>query len=259
MVPLRRPRCLATPAGIQLPTAPEYINAMSLFAIILFVGTMLISLWAAARVKSVYRRYSQVPASSRATGAEVARAILQRAGISDVEILPHDELLGDHYDPTNKRLVLSTHNFHGNSVAAYGVAAHECGHAIQHQQAYGPLHWRMAAVGATNFASQIVMWLPMIGLFTGILSWNTASWIMAAAWGVIMLFNLITLPVEFDASARAKRVLAEMGFIGTDEEMTGVRKVLDAAGWTYVAALITSLGYLLYHLLPLLTGGRRSE
>jgi len=232
---------------------------MSLFAILLFAGTMLISLWAAARVKSVYRRYSQVPASSRATGAEVAHAILQRAGIHDVEIVAQEGLLGDHYDPAHKRLVLSVENFQGNSVAAFGVAAHECGHAIQHQQAYGPLHLRMAAVGATNFASQIVMWLPLVGMFTGLINWHTASWIMAAAWGVIMLFNLVTLPVEFDASARAKRVLAEMGFIGTDEEVAGVRKVLDAAGWTYVAALITSLGYLLYHLLPLLTGGRRSD
>ncbi len=232
---------------------------MSLFAILLFAGTMIISLWAAARVKSVYRHYSQVPASSRATGAEVASAILQRAGIRDVEIVAQEGMLGDHYDPTHKRLVLSTENFQGNSIAAFGVAAHECGHAIQHQQAYAPLHLRMAAVGATNFASQIVMWLPLVGLFTGILNWYTASWIMAAAWGVIMMFNLITLPVEFDASARAKRVLAEMGFIGTDEEVAGVRKVLDAAGWTYVAALITSLGYMLWYLLPLLLGGRSRD
>ncbi len=232
---------------------------MSLFAIFLFVGTMLISLWAAARVKSVYHRYSQVPASSRATGAEVAAAILLRAGIRDVEIVAHDEMLGDHYDPTHKRLVLSRHNFEANSIAAFGVAAHECGHAIQHQQAYAPLHWRMAAVGVTNAASQIVMWLPLIGMFSGLLTWHSASWIMAAAWGVIMLFNLITLPVEFDASARAKRVLGEMGFIGTDEEAVGVRKVLDAAGWTYVAALITSLGYMLYHLLPLIMGGRSRD
>lgn len=232
---------------------------MSLFAILLFAGTMLISLWAAARVKRVYHRYSQVPASSRATGAEVARAILQRAGIRDVEIVAQEGLLGGHYDPAHKRLVLSVENFQGNSIAAFGVAAHECGHAIQHQQAYAPLHLRMAAVNVTNFASQIVMWLPMIGMFTGLIHWHTASWIMAAAWGVIMLFNLVTLPVEFDASARAKRVLSEMGFIGTDEEVVGVRKVLDAAGWTYVAALITSLGYMLYHLLPLLTGGRRSD
>lgn len=238
---------------------PANSKTMSLFAILLFVGTMLISLWAAARVKSVYHRYSQVPASSRATGAEVAAAILQRAGIRDVEIVAQEGMLGDHYDPTHKRLVLSLENFQGNSVAAFGVAAHECGHALQHQQAYGPLHWRMASVTATNFASQIVMWLPLLGMFTGAINWHTASWVMAAAWGVIMLFNLITLPVEFDASARAKRVLAEMGFIGTDEEIAGVRKVLDAAGWTYVAAFVTSLGYMLYHLLPLLLGGRRSD
>ncbi len=228
-------------------------------AILLFVGTMLISLWASYRVKSVYNRYSQVPASSRATGAEVAQAILQRAGIRDVEIVAQEGLLGDHYDPTHKRLVLSTQNFQGNSLAAFGVAAHECGHAIQHQQAYGPLGWRMASVTATNFASQIVMWLPLLGLFSGAINGYTAAWIMSAAWGVIMLFNLVTLPVEFDASARAKVVLGEMGFIGTDEEAAGVRKVLDAAGWTYVAAFITSLAYMLWHLVPLLMGGRRSD
>ena len=228
---------------------------MSLLSILLFVGTLALSLWATARVKSVYNRYSQIPASSGASGAEVAAAILQRAGITDVEIVEHDELLGDHYDPMHKRLVLSTQNFRGNSLAALGVAAHECGHAIQHKIAYAPLQWRMAAVGATSFASQIAMWLPMIGMFTGFISFYTAMWVLAAAWGVIMAFNLITLPVEFDASRRAKEILAGMGFIGTEEEMTGVRKTLDAAGWTYVAAFITSLGYFLYYLLPLITGG----
>src|SRR5215218_9499112 len=104
-----------------------------LLAILLFVGTMIISLWATARVKSVYHRYSQVPASSGATGAEVAAAILSRARIDDVEIAAHDEMLGDHYDPIHKRLVLSTENYASNSLAAIGVAAHECGHAIQHK------------------------------------------------------------------------------------------------------------------------------
>jgi Zn-dependent membrane protease YugP len=231
-------------------------------AIILFVGTMALSLWAAARVKSVYRRYSQIPASSRATGAQVAKAILDRAGIRDVDIVAQEGMLGDHYDPMHKRLVLSHENFQGNSLAALGVAAHECGHAIQHQQAYAPLHWRMAAVGATTFASQIVMFLPLLGYFTSSfysMSYGMIGWIMAIAWGVIMLFNLVTLPVEFDASNRAKRILGEMGFIGTDEEMAGVRKTLDAAAWTYVAAFITSLAYFLYHLLPLLLGGRSRD
>ncbi len=232
---------------------------MSLFAILLFVGTLGLSLWASWRVKSVYHRYSQVAAASGATGAEVAAAILDRAGIHDVEIVPLEAMLGDHYDPVHKRLVLSQENFAGRSLAALGVAAHECGHAIQHQIAYAPLHWRMAAVGATNFASQVVMILPWIGFFGGFWHSHTALWIMALSWGVIMLFNLVTLPVEFDASRRAKEILSGMGYIGTESEMAGVRKTLDAAGWTYVAAFVTSLGYFLYYLLPLLLGGRRDD
>ncbi len=229
---------------------------MNLSFILITVATFGLSLWAAWRVKSVYRRFSQVLAASGASGAEVAAQILSRAGITDVEIAEHEELLGDHYDPMHKRLVLSTQNYHGTSCAALGVAAHECGHAIQHQIAYAPLKWRMAAVGATNYASQVVMWLPLIGMFTGLLSTYTGTMIMAAAWGVLMLFNLVTLPVEFDASRRATAILGGMGFIGTDEEMSAVRKVLNAAGWTYVAAFVTSLLYFLFHLLPLLTGRR---
>jgi Zn-dependent membrane protease YugP len=227
-----------------------------LLGILLFVATMAISLIATARVKSAYRRYSQVATSSGYSGAEAAAQILHAAGIHDVEIVEHDEMLGDHYDPMNKRLVLSTDNFHGNSVAALGIAAHECGHAIQHRIAYAPLHWRMAAVQATTFASQIVMWLPIIGMFTGLIRGETGLMIMAAAWGVIMLFNLVTLPVEFDATRRAKLILGEMNFISPGEEAIGVRRVLDAAGWTYVAAFITSLAYFLWHLLPLLLGRR---
>ena len=224
--------------------------------LLIFLSTLAISLLAAWRVKRVYLRYSRVAASSGLSGAEVAAQILQRAGITDVEIAEHDEMLGDHYDPLHKRLVLSSQNFHGTSTAALGVSAHECGHAIQHQIAYAPLKWRMAAVGATNYAGQIVMWLPLVGMFTGLLSPYTGGMIMAAAWGVIMVFNLVTLPVEFDASRRATAILGGMGFIGTEDEMSAVRKVLNAAGWTYVAAFVTSLLYLLIHLLPLLTGRR---
>lgn len=227
---------------------------MNALLILIFVSTLAISLFAGWRVKRIYRRYSEVLASSGLTGAEVAAKILQRAGITDVEIIEHEELLGDHYDPLHKRLVLSTQNYRGTSCAALGVSAHECGHAIQHQIAYAPLKWRMAAVGVTSYASQIVMWLPLIGMFTGLISGYTGALIMAAAWGVIMVFNLVTLPVEFDASTRAKAILGGMGFIGTDEEASAVRKVLDAAAWTYVAAFITSLLYFLWHLLPMLTG-----
>jgi len=228
---------------------------MNFTALLLFAGTMLISLWATMRVKSVYAHWSEVPARSGASGAEVAAAILDRAGIRDVEIVAHDEMLGDHYDPLHKRLVLSQQNYYGQSVAALGVSAHECGHAIQHAQAYAPLNLRMAAVGATQIASQIVWILPFLGAMSGLL--NQALWATAIAWGVIMLFNLITLSVEFDASNRAKEILNSMGFIGTEEEIRGVKQTLDAAGWTYVAAFVTSLAYLLWHLLPLLGGGRR--
>jgi Zn-dependent membrane protease YugP len=231
---------------------------MSLY-LVLFLGTLAISLFAQARVKSLYHRYSQISSSSHATGAEVAQAILQRAGIGDVEIVAQEGILGDHYDPLHKRLVLSTENYQSDSLAAIGVAAHECGHALQHQQGYGPLHLRMAAVGAVQFANQIIMILPLLFMFTHFISVYTGLTLMAVGWGVIMLFNLVTLPVEFDASNRAKLVLAEMGFTRSEEEATGVRKVLDAAGWTYVAAFITSLAYMLYYLLPLLTGGRSRD
>jgi Zn-dependent membrane protease YugP len=227
-----------------------------MIGILIFVGTLVISLFASWRVKSLYHKYSQINARSGYSGAQTAAAILSAAGIHDVDIVEADGMLGDHYDPYNKRLVLSSDNYYSTSVSALGVSAHECGHAIQHKIAYAPLHWRMAAVGATGYANQVVMWLPLIGIFTGILSTYTGLMVMAVAWGVIMLFNLITLPVEFDASRRAKLVLAKMNFIMPGEETTGVNKVLDAAGWTYVAAFITSLAYFLWYLLPLLMGRR---
>lgn len=227
--------------------------------IIIFIVTMLISLAAVARVKSVYHKYSRVPAGSGLTGAVAAARILDAAGIHDVEIVEQNGLLSDHYNPLNKHLVLSSDNFHGTSAAALGVAAHECGHAIQHKIAYAPLTWRMAAVGVTTYANQLVMWLPLLGLLTGML--NPANImlylsLMAGAWGIIMAFNLITLPVEFDASRRAVLILNKMRLVTTQEADDGVRRVLNAAAWTYVAAFITSLAYFLYYLLPLLLNRR---
>lgn len=143
-------------------------------------------------------------------------------------------------------------------MAALGVAAHECGHAIQHKIAYAPLQWRMAAIGAVSFVNPMLMWLPLLG-FMHLIPGRTVLLLMSLAMGVIMLFQLVTLPVEFDASRRAKQILPSMGFIGTPEEIKGVCRTLDAAGWTYVAAFITSLAYFLYYLLPLLLGGRRDD
>jgi Zn-dependent membrane protease YugP len=225
---------------------------------IIFIGTMLISLLASWRVRSNFNRFSTVRSTSGLTGAEAARRILHASGINDVEVVPVAGSLTDHYDPMHKRLALSEQVYNSDSVAALGVAAHECGHALQHQQAYAPLHARMAMVKVQGVASQIVMWLPLLGMFTGLMSPKLMIPIIAMGWGVIMLFNLITLPVEFDASHRAGKALTGMGIIRTQEEAQGVEKVLKAAGWTYVAAFLTSLAYLLWHLLPLLTG-RRSE
>ena len=224
--------------------------------LLLFIGTLAISLLATARVKTNYLRYSRVIASSGFSGAEVAMKILNSAGINNVEVLPQEGILADHYDPIHKRLVLSKDNYSGRSVAALGIAAHEAGHAIQHAQAYKPLQMRMAAIGLTTFASQLVMWLPLLGMVTGLLSTYTGLMVMAISWGIIMGFNLITLPVEFDASRRAKQVLLRMGFVTPGAEFEGVNKVLNAAAWTYVAAFLTSLSYFLWFLLPLL-GGRR--
>lgn len=232
---------------------------MSLLAILLFVFTMAISLWATWRVKRTVAKYSEVPAAGGHTGAETAAAILRAAQITDVQIAEEEGFLGDHYDPINKRLVLSSENYHGTSTAALGIAAHECGHALQHKVAYAPLEWRMMAVGATNYANMAVTFLPLLGMFTGFLSTKTGILIMAVAWGVIMVFNLITLPVEFDASSRAKVILGQMGFIQQGAETQAVTKVLNAAAFTYVAAFLTSLLYFLWYLIPLLTGGRRDE
>ena len=229
---------------------------MTTAALLLFLGTLTLSLWASFQVKRIYRIHSAQPALSGLTGAQTAHRILEQEGIANVTVVPQDSELCDHYDPMHRRLVLSSANYHGNSVAAVAVSAHEVGHAIQHARAYGPLHLRMAAVGATQIASQIVMWLPLLGLFTSLIAPTTAIMFMAAGWGVIMFFNLVTLPVEFDASRRARLALRSSGAVSTVSESAGVDRVLNAAALTYVAAFVTSLTYFLWHLLPLLAGRR---
>lgn len=223
----------------------------------LFLCTLAIGLLAHWHVRRTYARHNKVATLSGYSGAAAAAELLRQAGVNDVAIVEHEEPLGDHYDPAAKRLVLSSANYHGTTPAALGVAAHECGHAIQHKRAYAPLQLRMAAVGITTFASQLVLWIPLLGMFTGLLAAKTGLLIMAAAWGVLMVFNLITLPVEFDASRRARLMLNRLGFIQGGEERDAVAQVLRAAGWTYVAAFISSLVYFLWHLLPLVTGRER--
>lgn len=222
--------------------------------ILLLISTLVISGLATLYVKGMISKYSRVPASSGYSGAQTAQRILQARGIHDVTILESSGMMGDHYNPLTKQLVLSSDVYRGTSTAAVGIAAHECGHAIQHQEAYVPLQLRSSAVGVTQFANQI-MFLPMIFMFLHIIQPYTGLMIIAGAMGIIMLFNLVTLPVEYDASRRAKAILPEMGIIRGPEESRAVAKVLDAAALTYLAAFLTSLAYFLYYLLPLLGGG----
>jgi len=222
---------------------------------ILLIGVpLLLGLWAQMRVKSAFGKWSQVRASSNITGAQAARNILAAANIRDVEVLEINDMLGDHYDPSKKRLCLSTDVYNTPSVAALGIAAHECGHAIQHAKAYAPLQWRMAVVPATMAVSKILPFILLAGFFIPAL---TMKFIMVAAicYAVLALFQLITLPVEFDATRRAKIILQQMGIIQAGQEATGVNRVLDAAALTYVAAFVAVLGQLLYFIL-ILTGNR---
>lgn len=225
---------------------------------ILLIGVpILLGLWAQMRVKSAFGHWSQVAATSGVTGAQAARRILEAANIRDVEVLEINDMLGDHYDPTNKRLCLSTDVYNTPSVAALGIAAHECGHAIQHQSAYAPLKWRMAVVPVTMAVSSILPFVMLGGLFVPML-WMKLIMIAAICYAVLAVFQLITLPVEFDASRRAKIILQQMGMIRAGEEATGVNKVLDAAALTYVAAFVAVISQLLYYVL-ILTGNRGEE
>ncbi|MDD2708278.1 MAG: zinc metallopeptidase [Verrucomicrobiae bacterium] len=197
---------------------------------------VLLGFYAMFKLRSLYSKYQNVPQSKGMTGAEVAQAILDKAGVREVRIEGCEGELTDHYDPRGKVLRLSEANFRTSSLAAIGVAAHEAGHAIQHHVKYAPLETRMAVVGVTNFASISAPILFMIGMFmhSGILL-QIGIWLFSA----IVVFQAITLPVEFNASARAKRVLLEMGIVSRDEEEI-VKKLLNAAALTYVAGLVTA-------------------
>jgi Zn-dependent membrane protease YugP len=220
------------------------------------VVTFALSLGASGYLKSVYARASKVQTAAGLTGAQAAARILQWAGIHDVQIVEGQGILGDHYDPINKKLVLSPDNYEGTSAAQVGVAAHECGHALQHQQHYAPLQIRMGSVYATSFASSAVWWVFIAAMFLHVISFHVAIWIITLCFGVIMLFNLITLPVEFDASHRAKVVLQQLGIIRPGAEAEAVNSTLNAAGLTYVAAFIATLLQFLYYASML--AGRRN-
>ena len=220
---------------------------------LLLVIGMLLSLLASAKLKSTFARYKRVRSASGLTGEEAARRILYSAGITDVQVRPIAGSLTDHYDPRTKTVNLSQDIYGQTSLAAVGVAAHECGHAIQHQNSYFPLTLRTAIVPVANLGSTLAWALILIGLFftrnTGAVLINLG--IICFSFAVI--FQLVTLPVEFNASARALRILGEQGIL-SDSELPYTKKVLKAAALTYVASAAAAILQLLR--LVLLFGGR---
>lgn len=219
------------------------------------VGVIL-SLAASARVKSTYAKYSKVRSMTGLTGAQAAEKILNSQGIYDVTVQRVSGNLTDHYNPTDKTLNLSETVYSNTSVAAIGVAAHECGHAIQHSQGYAPLTIRSTLVPVANFGSSISWILILIGLFINSRSSMTLIYAGIFCFSLAVLFQIVTLPVEFNASSRAMVLLGQLGIL-SDSEAGQTKKVLSAAALTYVAAAAASILQLLR--LILLFGGRNRD
>lgn len=220
--------------------------------ILLIIG-MLLSLAASAKLKSTFAKYRRIRSASGLTGAEAAARVLRAAGITDVQIRAIPGSLTDHYDPRTKTVSLSQDIYGQTSLAAVGVAAHECGHAIQHAVHYTPLEMRSTIVPVANLGSSLSWPLFLIGLLAGIRPLTTAGIVL---FSLAVLFQLVTLPVELNASSRALRMLEGTGILGVSE-VKGARKVLTAAALTYVAALAASILQLLR--LLILAGGRRND
>lgn len=217
-------------------------------------------LWAQSKVKGNYRKYSQVRNSFGITGAEAARRVLQSAGLGDVQIKPIPGELSDHYDPRNRTLGLSEGVYGVQSIAAIAIAAHEAGHAIQHATAYGPLKARTAIVPAVGIGSNFGFIVLFIGL---IAQAPELAWVGVALFGLSTLFALVTLPVEFDASNRAKAALVRVGLVDGGvtggAESKGVEKVLDAAAWTYIAGFAASVLTLAYYVMTVMGMSSRRD
>lgn len=223
---------------------------------ILVIIGVIICMIASAKMQSTFSRYSRVRSHSGMTGREAAETILRRAGIYDVRVERVSGNLTDHYDPRSKVLRLSDATYNQNSVAAIGVAAHECGHAIQHQVGYAPLNIRGALVPIANFGSSIAWPLILIGLLMNSQMSAMLLNLGILAFSIAVLFQLVTLPVEFNASRRAVKILGESGML-YPEEVSSTKKVLTAAALTYVAGAASAILQLLRILI--LTGGRRRD
>jgi len=206
------------------------------------VVPLLFGLWAQFKVKSTFKRYSQVATASGMTGAQAADAVLRNSDVTGVGIRPVAGQLSDHYDPRSKTLNLSEDVGQAATVAALGVAAHEAGHAVQDARGYKPMQIRSTLVPAASFGSQVWIFPAFLGLILGSTGLVNVGLVLFLA---VVLFQLVTLPVEFDASHRAIVALEGGGLLGA-EELSGARKVLQAAALTYIAALAASIGQLIY-------------
>lgn len=228
--------------------------------LLFMIPPMVLSLFASWRTKSAFKKYSKVRTMNGMTGAQAAQTLLDRAGINDVKVVPTKGYLSDHYNPLSKTLALSETVYATPSVAAVGVACHEAGHAIQHARKYAPLWLRSALVPTANIGSKVGYFAMLGGLFLLSVAPALGQGVIllgAILFSAVLLFQIVTLPVEFDASARAKRLAFEHGIV-TDQERAGVAKVLNAAAMTYVAAAVSTMATLLYFLLRSgLLGGRR--
>lgn len=227
--------------------------------IALMLPGLLLMLWAQSKVRGNYAKFSKVRNQQGYTGAQAARRVLDSNGLYDVAIEPIPGELTDHYDPRTRVLRLSQGVYNVPSIAAVGIAAHEAGHAIQHAKAYAPLKVRTAIVPAVNIGSNFAF----IVLIAGLILQNIGlAWAGVGLFGLSTLFALITLPVEFDATRRAKLALVQTGIIDSGvaggEESKSVAKVLDSAAWTYIAGFAASVLTLLYYVM-LVTGMRRSD
>ena len=229
-----------------------YWYGIDVYYIILVLPAMFFALWAQARVNSAFNRYSRVYTGNGMTGADAARLILDRSGLQDVQIELTEGRLSDHFDPRVGVIRLSRDVYYNPSVASVGVAAHECGHAIQYAQGYFPIKLRSAIIPATQIGSQLALPLFLLGLVFSYSPLMNAGILLFA---LVAVFQLVTLPVEFNASRRAVEILSSSGMVSGEEER-GVRSVLSAAALTYVAALATALANLLR---LVLIAGRRNR
>lgn len=224
-------------------------------AMIIGVVFMLIGLLVSWRLRNRFNAYSKIPSQSGLTGREIAERMLRDHQIYDVQVICVDGELTDHYNPLNKTVNLSENVYHGSNAAAAAVAAHECGHAVQHATAYAPLNWRSKMVPLQHASGMILNVIMMLTIFGGSFLYEAfpvklVLWIIVAAYGSIALFSFITLPVEFDASKRAIAWIERSGF-SSGEELARSRKALNLAATTYVVAALGALVTLLYYLLAL--------